>query len=307
VNRARFVPFAWALVAYNLGIILWGAWVRASGSGAGCGEHWPLCNGEVIPQAPTIQTIIEYTHRITSGLALILTVVLVVWAHKCWPRQHRVRKSAWMALVFILLEALLGAGLVVFGLVGDDASPARALVMMVHLGNTFMLLTGVVLAAVWAQDDRPIDLLAPARIALAVAFGAILMVGFTGAIAALGDTLFPAGSLTAGLAADLDPRSHFLLRLRALHPVFAVLTAGYLVALAARWRQGQTSKAANGVILVVCVQICAGFLNLGLLAPVWLQLVHLLLADLVWIATVLLAIAKLSKPRGVTQLAHDES
>jgi len=163
----------------------------------------------------------------------------------------------------------------------------------VHLVNTFLLLSGVVLAAVWATDDQALGF--PRRIVMPIglAGGALLLVGMTGAIAALGDTLFPAASLQAGLTADLDPRSHFLLQLRSLHPVFAILGGTYILALAVKSRAGQSRRPATALIALVLTQVGVGFVNLGLLAPVWLQLLHLLLADLVWITLVVFAVTRL--------------
>ncbi|HEX5691237.1 MAG TPA: COX15/CtaA family protein, partial [Roseiflexaceae bacterium] len=110
----RFRRYAWGVLGYNLLVIVWGAYVRASGSGAGCGSHWPLCNGTVLPRAPQIETIVELAHRLTSGLALIAVLGLVVWAVRLWPGSHRVRRGAFASLFFIILEALIGAGLVLF-------------------------------------------------------------------------------------------------------------------------------------------------------------------------------------------------
>src|SRR6476659_8783610 len=114
MTRARFRSFAWATLGFTLAVILWGAYVRASGSGAGCGSHWPLCNGEVVPRAPALATIIELTHRATSGIALVLVAILVVAARKSLPKGHIARTSSVYSLVFILTEALIGAGLVLF-------------------------------------------------------------------------------------------------------------------------------------------------------------------------------------------------
>lgn len=93
--RLRFAAFAWANVAYNLLVILWGAFVRATGSGAGCGDHWPLCDGQVIPRAPSTEMLIEFTHRLTSGVALLGAVALLVWAFRAYGRGHRVRRGHW--------------------------------------------------------------------------------------------------------------------------------------------------------------------------------------------------------------------
>src|SRR5215467_12703113 len=78
LRPGRVSAFAWGVLAYNVAVIAWGAFVRASGSGAGCGRHWPLCNGEVVPRPTSVATVIEATHRATSGLALVGVVGLLV-------------------------------------------------------------------------------------------------------------------------------------------------------------------------------------------------------------------------------------
>src|SRR5260370_28805435 len=113
-TTVKFTRAAWGVLAWNFVVVLWGAYVRASGSGAGCGSHWPLCNGEVVPRAPGIATIIEFTHRATSGVALIATIGLAVWSFFLFPRKHRVRRMAILGAIFLIVEALLGAGLVLF-------------------------------------------------------------------------------------------------------------------------------------------------------------------------------------------------
>ena len=123
----RFARYSWITLAYNIAVILWGAYVRATGSGAGCGEHWPLCNGVVIPRDPSVATLIEYSHRITSGFALIAVVVLLVWVWRACAPGHPARRGAVWTVVFMLTEAAVGAGLVLFQLVADNASMARAM------------------------------------------------------------------------------------------------------------------------------------------------------------------------------------
>ncbi len=287
---SRFAKYAWGVLAYNFLVVLWGAWVRVTGSGAGCGEHWPDCNGQVIPRDPSVETMIEFTHRATSGVAGLLVLALMVAAWRSFPAGHRVRRSAVIALIFMIAEALLGAGLVIFGLVDQNASVTRAVVMALHLINTLLLLGGMALCAWWAEDDRPITRHPTRRRSLWTGAGLIFAVGVTGAIAALGDTLFPAQSLIDGIAADLDPTSHFLLRLRSLHPIVALVCAGVLWALAHRW----PSRPAQWLKILIVVQVLAGFINLILLAPGWLQLVHLLLADLVWVCFIIFGIESLS-------------
>lgn len=297
----RLARFGWMVVAWNLVVILWGAFVRATGSGAGCGQHWPLCNGVALPRDPSLQTIIELTHRLTSGVALIglLVLVVAVWRHR--PAGHPARRAAGWSMLFMLTEAGVGAGLVLFELVADNRSMARALFMAVHLANTFLLLGAMTLTARWLED-RPVGLSIAGRGGRAAILGALavglVVVGVSGAVAALGDTLFPAASLSHALAQDLSPTSHVLLRLRVIHPTLAIIVAIALVMLAPRLpiEDGGGTGLGPGarVALLAGVQAALGALNVLLLAPVWLQIVHLLVADLLWIALVLLAAAALA-------------
>ncbi len=280
-SARHFQGFAWGVLAYNVGVVLWGAYVRATGSGAGCGGHWPLCNGEVVPRAASAATVIEYTHRLTSGLAVISVVALWVWALLAFPRGNRVRRAAWWALGLIAAEALLGAGLVLLEYVARNVSLGRAVYLSLHLTNTLLLL-GMLAAAAWlsgregkwagwgAASKRVMD-----------GLGIALAVSITGAVAALGDTLFPASSLVTGVQEEFSATAHILLRLRMLHPAVAVAGGAILLWAAAGARR-------PGLLLLVLAQLVAGAVNVALLAPVWMQLFHLLLADLVWIALVVL-------------------
>ena len=304
----RLARFAWIVVAWNLAVIGWGAYVRASGSGAGCGQHWPLCNGEIVPRAPALATVIELTHRVTSGLALLALLALVVAVWRSRPAGHPARRAAGWSMLFMLTEAGVGAGLVLFELVADNASVARALFMAVHLANTFLLLGAMTLTARWL-DDGPAGMSLERRGGRAAIIGVlalgVLVVGVSGAVAALGDTLFPATSLAHALEQDLSPTSHVLLRLRVIHPTLAVIVAAALIVIAPRLRiDAEETRPAAGpglglgpgawVALLAGLQAALGGLNVVLLAPVWLQLVHLLVADLLWIAVVLLAAAALA-------------
>lgn len=289
-----YARFAWGLLAYNLLVIVWGAFVRATGSGAGCGEHWPLCNGEVLPRARSVETAIEFTHRLTSGLALVGVVILVVMAVRAFPRGHAARRAAWGSLVLMLVEAALGAGLVLFGWVAQDDSAARGWVMAVHLVNTFLLLGALALAAALADRPRGVDLRGHGALAAVflVSLAAMLLTGATGAVAALGDTLYPATSFAEGLRQELAADARVLLRLRVVHP-FAAIGASIVALAFARAaprlrREPHVESTATALTALVVVQLCAGGVNVILLAPVWMQLVHLLLADLVWIVLVVL-------------------
>jgi heme a synthase len=143
----RFAKFSWAALGWNMLVILWGAIVRATGSGAGCGNHWPSCNGEIIPTPQRIQTVIEFTHRMMSGGALILVLILLIWGLRTYGRGSHQPIGFSGAAVFIIIEALLGAGLVLFKLVEANSSIFRAVAVSLHLLNTFILLAFLALNA----------------------------------------------------------------------------------------------------------------------------------------------------------------
>ncbi len=285
---------AWTALAINVGVILWGAVVRATGSGAGCGNHWPLCNGEVLPTGAGVTTLIEFSHRVTSGIALLGTVALVVQAWRAYPAGHRVRLGATLAAITIIVESLLGAGLVLLELVAQDRSLARGWWVGAHLVNTLALLSAFTATAVWSTgtgaSHRPRD---PSRMRLlaAVAFAlvAIAVTGATGAITALGDTLFPAATLAEGLAQKAAVDAHPFVRMRIWHPVIAITAAAALAAsgraLASASGSRRGRQLADAVALACLVQVAAGALNVLLLAPVWMQLVHLAVADAIWIGS----------------------
>jgi cytochrome c oxidase assembly protein subunit 15 len=289
LRTANFTRYAWGVLGWNLMVILWGAYVRASGSGAGCGSHWPLCNGEVVPRAPRIETIIEFTHRLTSGGALLAVIGLFVWSVVLFPRSHRVRRSALASVVLFITEAALGAGLVLFDYVGLNTSVWRAFYLSLHLLNTEFLLAALILTVWFAQN--PGREYGCSRTPLVIAtLPAALIVMMTGAIAALGDTLFPASSLAAGIRQDLSAASNFLVRLRVLHPALAVLAAIVFIAAAFQYLRSSARPLALKVLALTMAQVVAGAINIALLAPSWMQIIHLLMADLVWLALVLLAL-----------------
>jgi cytochrome c oxidase assembly protein subunit 15 len=298
----RLARFARATLVWNVAVILWGAFVRATGSGAGCGAHWPLCNGEVVPQTPAVETMIEFTHRLTSGAALLLVLALAIWVFRARPKGHPARRAAVASLVFILLEAAVGAALVLFRLVAQNESAARALFMAGHLVNTFLLLAALALTAHWLGRGAPLrrDALGRHGAVFALALVALVLVGTSGAIAALGDTLYPARSLLAGLGQDLSSTTGLLVRLRLLHPILGA--AGALVAAVAAARVLQSTDArgprrsAWTVAALALAQVAAGLINVVLLAPVWMQILHLFLADVLWIAVVLLAAQAFALP-----------
>jgi heme A synthase len=301
LKLSGFARFAWGVLAYNLAVILWGAYVRASGSGAGCGSHWPLCNGVIVPHTTRVETLIEFTHRVMSGLAFLFVIALMVSAFRLYKKGSLVRFGASLSTLFMVGEAMLGAGLVLFELVAENASLARAFSISFHLVNTFLLLASLSLTAWWASDSRPVQSEGKGVIlgVLGVAMAGMLLLGMSGAVTALGDTLFPARSLAEGVQQDLSSTAHFLIRLRFLHPSIAILVGLYLI-LTARWlplrrQEHITDLLAKILIILVILQLSAGITNVFLLAPIWMQIIHLLLSDLLWIILVLLAASAMTQ------------
>lgn len=291
--------FAWAVVGYNVLVILWGALVRATGSGAGCGNHWPLCNGQVVLLSPRVDTIIEFPHRCMTGGAGFAVVGLLVWTFRRTVKGQASRVLAAVSMALLLNEALLGALLVKLGYVTTNQSVGRVVMLSVHLSNTLLLLGALTLTARllgtgqrWGELWRG-ELGLRGRRAGWVILGllATLEVGVSGSLAALGDTLFPAATLRGALAQDFAAGSPWLLRVRWMHPASAVVAAMFAVwilrtAAAARleWRW------VGGLL---GLQFVLGVVDVLLLAPAWMQLVHLLGADLYWIALVVLSAALL--------------
>lgn len=302
MKHERLRAYAWTTLAVTLGVILWGAYVRVSGSGAGCGKEWPICKGKLIPAMTSLETIVEYAHRASSGVITVMVMLLLAWALHALPRRHPARAGAMASAFFVLTEGAVGAAIVLFERVARDKSAARAAWMSLHLINTFLLIASIACTAWWisggpAAGPRARGQGAVGRL-LAGGVAALLVVGVTGALTALGDTLFGARSLAEGVAADFSPTAHFLQQIRVLHPIAAVLAAVYLLyargpIAAAR---GPETKRLSAILAGLVVgQLGLGAVNLVLLAPGWMQLVHLLVADLVWITFVLLGAAAIGE------------
>lgn len=290
MKSSAFAKYAWFVTGFTVMVILWGALVRATGSGAGCGNHWPTCQGEIIPEPQAIETIIEFSHRLSSSLDGLLAIGLVVWAWRAFPKGHRVRGGAATSLAFVIIEGLIGAMLVKFELVAQNSSALRAVVIAGHLANTFILLAAMTLTAWWASGGESLQLSSHGNTKwmLLIALLGVMLIGSSGAIVALGDTLFPANSFIEGLSQDFDPTTSFLVRLRWVHPLIAVGFGIYVIVIAAYYGLGQArlKRPAQVLIGLVVIQLLAGAINVMLLAPLAMQLVHLLLADSVWIALV---------------------
>ncbi len=278
---------AWGALVVNLLTILGGALVRATGSGAGCGESWPSCKGALVPGLSTFTTQIEFSHRATSGMALLSVILLLVSVYRNYEKGTQARKAVHLCAIAIVVESLLGAWLVLARLVEDNATVMRAVAVPVHLVNTLFLI-GALTGCAWILSNKvPLRWPTKNRHMLWVAAGLLVLLGMTGGIAALADTLFPASSLGAGLRADLDFTAHFLTKLRIVHPALAIGVGAFLLHFAGS--AFETARAhAVALMVLVASQIVLGVLNAVLLTPIATQLLHLLLADLLWIAVLLL-------------------
>jgi cytochrome c oxidase assembly protein subunit 15 len=287
--------FAWGVLVYFIAVILWGALVRATGSGAGCGEHWPLCNGSVLQHSASVETMIEFTHRITSGLSLLAVLALLVWSLRGTVAGHLARWTAAATVCLTLMEAVLGALLVKLGLTAQSQSPLRPGFLALHLANTLLLLAALTLTAHLLNRRegytwRSIRLLAPFGALAGVL--AMMLVGVTGSLAALGDTLFPAASLGAAMRQDLSAASVWLLRWRWAHPALAVAAGILLLWILLRTLlDGRNSEHRplfrQVMALLACVYLL-GLLDVLLLAPVWVQVAHLAAAECLWVSLVAL-------------------
>jgi len=297
VNR-RFVGFAWGVLAINVIVIIWGAFVRATGSGAGCGSNWPLCQGVVIPQADEVATVIEFSHRVTSGLALLAVIGLVIWGFRAYPKGHPVRKGVLATFVLIIVEALLGAALVLLEYTAFNVSVARAYWMAGHLVSTFLLLGAITLTVWWASGGGRIRLRGQGAVGATywLAVAVMFILGISGAITALGDTLTIAG----GISPQDNAIVASLVELRIFHPMIAFVAFG-LTGLAIwmthkRRPTRMTRRLGWAIVGLFLAQLLLGALNVSLMAPVWLQMVHLLLTSVIWILVVFFGAASLSNP-----------
>lgn len=302
-----FAKYAWFVLAYNIIVILWGVFLRASLSGDGCGEHWLTCGGEVVPSAPELKTSIEFFHRITSSLAGIVVIILLIWAIINW-RSEKTRKTALSvkmsiaSLVFIIIEGILGGLLVLTGNTAANWTPTRPFWMAAHLVNTFTLIAILSLTAWFAGHGKAFNFNVPRKILilLAIATAGIFIVGMSGSVAALSSMLFPSSTLSEGIAKDFSQTSHIILRLRVFHPLLSI-SVGVFLAFLAGWIKSKAKENAslarwsNILTILILIQFASGAVTLITLAPIVMQIIHLLLADAVWISFVLLSASFLAE------------
>jgi cytochrome c oxidase assembly protein subunit 15 len=289
--------FAWGVLAFFIATILWGAVVRATGSGAGCGDHWPLCNGTVMQQSPTLHTMIEFSHRVSAGaIDSILVLALAVWTWRGTVSGHLARWAIGSSIFLTVTEGALGAVLVKFGLTAQSRSPWRAPVEALHFSNTLLLVAALALTAHLLgrrTGFRWSEIRVCAPVGTAIGMIAVMIVGVTGSLAALGDTLFPAKSLSSAMTQDFASTSVWLVRWRWTHPAIAILAGIFLIWIllrAVRSAKYWNNRGLSALVLVLlAAQYLLGALDVVLLAPIWLQLAHLLGADALWATLVVLA------------------
>ncbi|MFV1999038.1 MAG: heme A synthase [Acidimicrobiia bacterium] len=297
-RRRVFAVAAWATLTFNVLVILGGTIVRATGSGAGCGDTWPKCGDQFVPPNATVETLIEFSHRVSSflaGLGVALVVILAFWF---FSKGHLVRKAAFVSGIFLVLEAALGAALVLYGWVDADVSAGRMLVVPLHLTNTFLLLGSLAVTAWWgtgnALPSEPRNRLTMRWLVGGAAV--IVLLGATGALNALADTIFPSESVTGNLADKFGPTAPLLSNLRIIHPILAVgggVFVAWIAARRARHASIATKRLASAVSIIVLSQFFVGIANIFFLTPLSLQVLHLMVADLLWIAYVLFSMSLL--------------
>ena len=291
--RVSYPAAAWATLVFTLFVVLWGGFVSASGAGDGCGDDWPLCGELLTPStgatpADTADTLVEFTHRLTSGLALLAVAGLAVWSRYRFPPGHRARYWAALGLAFMVVESLIGAALVIFQWVDMNVSLARALVQPVHLANTYLLMGALGCAAWWSGPRRPATALDPGRPdrLVAAALGGLIVVSAFGTAASLASTVFPSESFLDGVRSDFAGGAHYLIRLRVWHPVAVLAFGAYLVWLGrrlARMRPEGLPAPFLPVAAVFVADLIVGALDAVLLAPIALQMAHLFLAHALWL------------------------
>jgi heme A synthase len=303
-HRFSFSRVAGAVTAGTILVVLFGAVVRITGSGAGCGQHWPSCNGQIAHLPQRIETWIELGHRTTSGLDFLSVLALAGLAWQRLPARHPARVATFAALGLMLVEVALGAGLVLLNLVGSNMSYHRAIVMPAHLVTTSLLIGSLAATTYFSSlgriaADPPSTERSAKQLRLAfiwaVAAGAmLLLVSMTGAVTALGDTVYPVQGATAleHVQNDQAEGAHFLGKLRVVHPLLALLGVAAVWVAASRAREASSFPAIQRVAALLYLggglALAIGVANVLLGAPGYMQVVHLTMACLLWLGNVLL-------------------
>ena len=275
INRLSFYG-----LVISIASIIAGAIVRATGSGDGCGASWPTCNGKIVPELKTSSELIEFSHRSISGILLIITLIIFLksFNNSVPVLQKRVIRAL---TFFVLLEALIGAVIVIYEWVGLNSSTPRIIAVPFHLINTFGLLGAYTLLFHLTKNSKT-SLNNFFDKGFKIGLILFLLSGATGSIAALADVIFPSESFIMGLAEDFDSNSEILTRLRVLHPIVASFLSIYLYSEANRL-QREYKVITKNIKLLVLLGVFLGVLNVvsNIILP--LSILHLLIADLLWV------------------------
>ncbi|MBC8063749.1 MAG: protoheme IX farnesyltransferase [Chlorobia bacterium] len=285
----KFATFAWFVLIYNLAAVAWGVFVRASKSGDGGGAQWPLLDLSHEPMNGAFARLVEGSHRVSTSLCGVLAIVLVVMAFKNFPKGHQARLFSSVALGLTLVEGLIGAALVLFGLVTTNDSAARVGVMSFHVISTMLLVSSIALAAMSALGSgriafRDNGAIVPISV---VTFLGVMVLAVTGAINALSHTLMPVKNV---LVQASNPDAHWMQQIQPLHPYLSVAVGLFVcifAGLLAHLRPSEPVKRASKIMVATfCAQLLMGLANIRLEAPIWMQMVHLVLGDILFVSIV---------------------
>ena len=298
--RTRFSYLTWGMLVFTVLVVVGGGIVRATGSGDGCGATWPVCSDRLFPSNPGLETMIEYGHRLMSGVTILGILALFLWARRLYERGDLVRWGASAALGLIVVEALIGASLVLFGWVDNDTSIARMIVVPLHLTNTSLLVGALALTAWWSSGNpTPVAANKPGVTRrLGLGAGGLLLVVTVGALNALGDTLYPSDGFVSGVRDEFAAGAPWLIQVRVLHPVLAILVGlviAYLTVSLGAGKGNTTQRLGRAVSWLVLAQFAVGFVNVFLGTPLETQVIHLAVANAIWIGYVLFAASLLGE------------
>jgi len=289
----KFSKLAWFNLVWIILVILWGAVVRATNSGAGCGNYWPLCGQSLIPTFDVFHTYVEFIHRVMSGILLITIFTMFLLGRNRFKNDPLRRRLNTLVFVFLIVESLLGAGLVVFELVEDNDSIFRIIAISLHLLNTFILVALTALNAFFVSKPEIKITHLTLNGAFKVILLSILVIGVSGAVTSLADTVYPPKTISVTMAEWVDPQAPLLQRLRPYHPFIAGLLGLGILGYLNQFFQPKSVWGRNlrkWIHILILIQFGLGSLNIILHVPLALQILHLLFADLIWIAAIYLAI-----------------
>ena len=279
--------YAKAGLLLSIASILAGAFVRATGSGDGCGATWPTCKGKIIPALSDTSELIEFSHRSISGVLLVVTLIIFAKTRK-FQKESLVRTVTNYLTFFVIFEALIGAVIVIFEWVGLNSSLPRIIAVPIHLVNTFGLLGSYAILYKILQDDlQNIKNMFNKNFLLISSL--FLLSGATGSITALADVLFPSASFVEGFLADFDRTSEVLTRLRILHPIISSTLSIVLYVYATGIRK-KYNVGVKPLQILILIAVFLGVINVLSNIVLPLSILHLAIADFLWISYIYVSI-----------------